>query len=163
MPPAASLTTGAADELYVRNTIRDLSRYSMVTLHGRDFGVHGLVQTVEQHQTPEDKRPAWIETVCAMLTACAPENAHDPNTWVTWDRLRPHAERLWEQSEQDERVALSSDLMTGLEHLFFGKGVYDRALAACQAGLRVDEARRGPNDPSIEPRLVRSWPIVEPA
>jgi len=147
-------TTSSSDELYVRNGLKNLFRYAMITTHGQEFSVHALLQTVERFDTPDPRRPGWIEQAVETVATYGPENAHDYRTWPIWNQLQSHAALLWEEMQADSRVKPNLKLLTGLEHLYFGKGLYAKTLLIAQKALEIEERSLDPDHADIASRLL---------
>jgi len=135
-----SRTNRSLDEFFIRDAIKNLASYSMITTYGNDFTVHALVQTVERLDIYDKRKQAdWIERTTELITSQGPLNAHDTNTWHIWDALMPHAEQLLEHTLINTLVQPNIKLPSRLANLYFGKGMYYKAIPLYQKIIKIIE------------------------
>lgn len=89
---AALSVDGPKDELWLRRTVRDLGRYSLVRLDtGRDLvSVNGLVRTVLRGELPADRREELERTAHTVLALANPGAPTEPATWPQHSQIAPH-------------------------------------------------------------------------
>lgn len=134
----------SSDEYYIRMAIKNLSNYSMITLHGKSFSVHGLVQTVERINLEDKAHQAlWIEKTIDLLINYAPKDAHAPKTWSVWNHILSHALQLWEYAETNNQIEVNIKLPEELGKFYFGKGMYSESIRHGQSAIAIVEKRLG--------------------
>ena len=96
------------DELAAKDAIAALRRYSLLSsADGGSVLVHRLVQAVTADQMPEELRAAWRAAAAAVIEAALPDNLEQPDTWLDFAALLPHAQTaLTADSEGMGRIAL---------------------------------------------------------
>jgi hypothetical protein len=81
------------DELAVKDAVAALRRYSLVRPAGdRAVSVHRLVQAVTTDQMPPELAKAWRRAAAALVEAALPEDPRQPDTWLVYAALLPHAQ-----------------------------------------------------------------------
>jgi hypothetical protein len=95
-----------ADPILLARTLRELGRFALVSLEGRQVTVHRLIQALVRGELRADEQ-AWCQhDVHRLLTAAAPGNPEDPLGWPDFAVLIPHltAESVQLARSQDETV-----------------------------------------------------------
>ena len=129
----------------LREDIAELAGLSLVKRQGDVLTVHPVVQEVIRHRIPEESQAAWIELAMDLVRQHGPLNSPDPDTWPTWNLLRPHTVQvLAHASEQNALESLAAiELMGCLGALLMGKGLYSEAEPILRKVLEISERALG--------------------
>jgi tetratricopeptide (TPR) repeat protein len=92
-----------ADPILLARAIRELGRFALVNISGRQISVHRLVQALLRGELTAEEQVAYRRDVHAILAAAAPVNPADDRQWERFGELLPHV-----TSEATE-MALSGD------------------------------------------------------
>jgi tetratricopeptide (TPR) repeat protein len=138
----------------VREAVRRLAAYSMITAAPESVGVHRLVQALAR--TPDASDPYRRSQDVALgltyategLNAVAPETWDLPATWPTWRALLPHIEALATHAlpESDTEVTASLLRRTG-NYLRQQEGLNSRAIKNLERAADSDMRILGPDHP----------------
>lgn len=142
-------------EQSVADALAELSRYSLITRGEKAFSIHRMVQLVLRSRVAIDRIPSWIEGIRAALFKYAPdETAENPETWPLWDVLRPHVETLIALVSADECAEHHCRLYAGLGQLYYGKGLYQRALEVDEKMLSLAQKKYPANSGEVAHRFL---------
>ncbi len=132
-----------------REALAELARYSLVSWPGDTASVHRLVQEVVRSQIPADHQPAWVERAVRLVLDFSPSEPEDVRTWLVWDPLRPHAERVIQLAELAGVMQPTAALMNRVGILLHSKALHLQAEPLMRRALGIDEASYGPEHPEV--------------
>jgi tetratricopeptide (TPR) repeat protein len=98
-----------SDPILLARAIRELGRFALVTLDGRNISVHRLVQALLRDELTEPERAAYRQEVHLILAAATPPNTTDQKFWPRYNELLPHV-----ASESTELARSPEPVVRGL-------------------------------------------------
>lgn len=79
-----------SDSILFARAIRELGRFALVTIEGRQIQVHRLVQALLRDEIAPEERDNYRHDVHLILAAAAPESPSDAGQWPRYRELLPH-------------------------------------------------------------------------
>jgi tetratricopeptide (TPR) repeat protein len=152
----APLAKTVTDGLALDDAVSCLRRYSLIDASGEaTFSMHRLVQVVIRDRLDVSARFCWAEAALKVVNKAFPHESDDVRTWKECDRLLPHAMVAVDLAE-----ALGVDpqpigrLLNQIGVYALGRAEYEKARAAFERALRIDERAFGPQDVRVGVRLT---------
>jgi len=137
-------TFSGSDELAMAETLRPLTRYSLVRSDPamRTFSVHRLVQEIVWSALPEPQRKVYLERMVSALDASFPKVEFA--TWAQCERLVPHVVAIAVRADFGAQPEAGGALDRA-GHYLWERGRYaeaqvlfERALAICERAHGAD-------------------------
>ena len=125
---------------------KELADYSLIRICGNDtVQIHRLVQEATRARLPApEERREWIADCLGVVNACAAGNPHQPDTWPTWEPLRPHILALADWAEKADIPEPTGRLLNQLGILLLRKAAHDQAGVCLRRALRLRAVSFGP-------------------
>jgi tetratricopeptide (TPR) repeat protein len=79
-----------ADAIPLSRSIRELGRFALVTISGREIVVHRLIQALLRAELSDEEQADYRHDVHLILTAAAPISPNDDRQWERYQELLPH-------------------------------------------------------------------------
>jgi tetratricopeptide (TPR) repeat protein len=79
-----------ADAIPLSRSIRELGRFALVTISGREIVVHRLIQALLRAELSEQEQADYRHDVHLILAAAAPISPNDDRQWERYQELLPH-------------------------------------------------------------------------
>jgi tetratricopeptide (TPR) repeat protein len=146
-PPAAALEVLAADPFALDDAISALHRFAVVKASEHALTVHRLLQQVVRDQLDSDATAVRLGVAVRLLKEAMPSGGYDdPRLWPVCARLLPHALAATERAVQLEVEPLTTAALLdsagryvhGRARFADARGLFERALAICEAHLGAD-------------------------
>jgi tetratricopeptide (TPR) repeat protein len=138
-----------APKFNLKESLSDLSAYSMLTREEKGFTIHRIVQEVLRSRIPHEHKRAWIEMALRIVNDYAPTDSFDVRTWPILDVLRPHAEIIAETADKEKITEPTARLMSVLGTYLHYKGLYDKSERWKRRALTIDEQSLGKDHPDV--------------
>jgi tetratricopeptide (TPR) repeat protein len=137
----------------VKEAITELASYSMVTRKGESFTVHRMVQDALRSRIPEERRRDWIEYALKVVEQFTQFEEEDIESWLIWDLMRPHMDRVTKYAEALGIYSPTTLLMMRLATLLKIKALYREAELLVRRVLKIEEDSFGPQHPNVAREL----------
>jgi tetratricopeptide (TPR) repeat protein len=144
------LAESVIDPLAYNRLLAVVGRYSLATMTSTSLGVHRLVQAVIQARLGEDGERNWAEVALGQLRQSFPNESWEVATWLTCERLLPHALAVAGHAER-LRVAREQAgwLLDRASKYLRKRGQYRQARPIAERAVAITEAALGPADPEV--------------
>ncbi len=135
----------------LRDGMITLKSYSLLTrdLSVSTFAVHRLVQEVTRQGMPQPQQRMALVAAIAWLNAGMQGDSQDVRTWPVLEPLAPHAEAAAGYAEVRSIHDGVGQLLSYCATLDQGRARYSLAEPLYRRTLAIEEARYGPNHPSV--------------
>jgi tetratricopeptide (TPR) repeat protein len=117
------------------------------------FAVHRLVQDFTRRDMTEERRGAALREALEWVDAAFVGDPADVRTWPLLDPLASQALAVVAHGDTEGIVAPTARLYGELGQLFNAKARYAEAESMSRRALAIDEARYGPDHPTVAIRL----------
>ena len=150
---------GEAADYDAQSARGGLFRYSLITRATGDGGaaigfvVHRLVQDFTYRAMSDERRREALREALGWVNAAVPFDADDVRTWPVLDPLVPHALAVARRADEAEIAGPTATLFNQVGLLLTTKARYAEAEPLYRRALKIDEARYGPDHPTIAIRL----------
>jgi tetratricopeptide (TPR) repeat protein len=141
------------DPVAFNDTVGALTGYSLARRAGSSLVVHRLIQDVTRYRPsgqPAGKGGKGLKTVLALLRADLPGDAwNTPESWPRWRALLPSVLAATGYHAGKAGGKTTAWLLSGAGTYLRRQGRAAEALPLHERALRIHEAARGPDDPSV--------------
>lgn len=145
-----------ADAIPLSRAIRELGRFALLTISGREIVVHRLIQALLRAELSDQEQADYRHDVHLILAAAAPISPNDDRNWERYQELLPHV-----TSEATEMVRCGDPKVRAfaldmLRYLYLSS-----SLTSCdelaQALIEQWMTDSGPDDPDVlEAQRIRA-------
>jgi hypothetical protein len=130
------------------SVMRELARYSLITLDGNAVKVHRLIQALLRDELSAEQQRAYRHEAHLIMAVAAPENPDDDTTWSGFQGLLPHVNAEAAELHLSPEFEVRS-LARGVIRYLYLSGDYTSALALTERFIEQWTADSGPDDESV--------------
>jgi tetratricopeptide (TPR) repeat protein len=137
-----------AEAIPLSRSIRELGRFALVTISGKEIVVHRLIQALLRAELSDQEQTEYRHDVHLILATAAPLSPNDDRQWERYQELLPHVTSEATELAKCRDLKVRAFALDMLRYLYLSS-----SLTSCdelaQAFVEQWLADSGPDDPDV--------------
>lgn len=137
-----------SDSILFARAIRELGRFALVSINGRQIVVHRLVQALLRGELPPEERGKYRHDVHLILASAAPPDPSEARQWSRYRELLPHVTSDATGLQFCTQPEVRAFVLNTMRYLYLD-GDYTSCEALAERFIEHWTEDSGPDDPAV--------------